>query len=142
MARMDINGLEEVERAFLLRGENAVKAVPLMLEAGAKVLITAQQKTAGELNITGRSRGALVKSIQADKVKSTGNAQYIEVYPHGTDKSHTRKGVANAEKGFVLEYGRSNMAARPWMSTANEKCAADVIEAQLKEWEAVTDGSG
>lgn len=142
MAKMSTTGLEEIERQFLLRKEAAVKAVPLMLEAGAKVLIAAQQEAAAKLNISRRSRGALVKSIKADKVKTKGSAAYVEVFPHGTDRSHTKKGVRNAEKGFVLEYGRSNMPARRWMSTANEACADAVVEAQLQEWERVTDGNG
>jgi hypothetical protein len=142
MAKFNTMGLEEIERQFLLAGEAAKKAVPLMIDAGVAVLIPAQQAEAAKLNISGRSRGALVKSIEADKLKGKDNEQYREVYPHGTDKSHTKAGVRNAEKGFVLEYGRSNMPARPWMSTANEKAAQAVIDAEFEVWERVKNGSG
>jgi HK97 gp10 family phage protein len=142
MAKFDCTGLEEVERQLLLRSEAAVKAVPLMLEAGAKVLIAAQQEEAKKLNISGRSKGALAASIKADKVKGAETSRYIEIYPHGVDRSHTRAGVRNAEKGFVLEYGRSNMPARPWMSAANEKAANDVVSAELEVWEKVNNEGG
>lgn len=142
MAKFNTVGLEDVERKFLQMGEAATKAVPLMLEAGAEVVVKAQQTEAQKLNISGRSRGALVKSIKADKTKGTGATRYKEVYPHGVDRSHTKKGVRNAEKGFVLEYGRSNMPARPWMAAANEKCADEVVGAQMKVWEDVNNGSG
>lgn len=142
MAKFNTVGLEDVERQFLQMGETATKAVPLMLDAGAEVVVQAQQTEAKRLNISGKSRGALVKSIKADKTKGTGATRYKEVYPHGVDRSHTKKGVRNAEKGFVLEYGRSNMPARPWMAAANEKCADQVVEAQLKVWEDMNNGSG
>jgi HK97 gp10 family phage protein len=142
MAKFNTAGLEEIERQFLLQSENAVKAVPLMLEAGANVIIEAQKAEAARLNISGRSKGALVNSIKADKVKGSETSRYFEVDPHGVDRSHTRAGVRNAEKGFVLEYGRSNMPAKPWMSTANEKAAEDVVSAELEAWEKVNNGSG
>ena len=142
MARFNTVGLEEVEKQFLKAGEAATKAVPLMLEAGAAVLIKAQQAEAQKLNISGRSRGALVKSIKADKVKGTNTSKYKEVYPQGIDRSHTKKGVRNAEKGFVLEYGRSNMPARPWIATANEQSADSVSNAMWEKWEGVKNGSG
>lgn len=135
MAKFNTTGIEDVERQFLQMGEAAVKAVPLMLEAGAAVLIKAQQAEAAKLNISGRSKGALVASIKADGVKSSGNSRFKEVFPHGTDKSHTKAGVRNAAKGFVLEYGRSNMPAKPWMATANAASEGAVNEAMWREWE-------
>lgn len=142
MAKFNTVGFEDVQRQFLQAGEAATRAVPLMLEAGAAVIVKAQQSEAARLNISGRSKGALVKSIKADQTKGDGNSRYKEVYPHGVDRSHTRAGVRNAEKGFVLEYGRSNMPAQPWMAPANEKSADEVTEAMWKEWEGTNGGSG
>lgn len=142
MAKFNTLGFEDIEKQFFNMGEAAVKAVPLMLEAGAQVIVKAQQTEAAKLNISGRSKGALMKSIRSDQTKGNGSSRYREVYPHGVDKSHTKKGVRNAEKGFVLEYGRSNMPAQPWMATANEKSADDVTEAMWETWEDVNNGSG
>ena len=56
----------------------------------------------------------------------------VEVYPDGKD----RHGVRNATKGFVLQYGRKNMPARPWFTAANTK-AADAVNAEMRRvWEA------
>jgi hypothetical protein len=142
MAEFNSVGLEDVERQLLFWTEAATKAAPKIIDAGVDVLITAQRAEAAKLKISGRSAGALVKSIKAGKLMGKDSAMYREVFPHGKDKNHTKKGVRNAEKGFVLEYGRSNMPARPWMSVANEKAADAVVEAQLKVWEAMTNGSG
>lgn len=141
MAKFNTVGLEDVERQFFQMSQAAEKAVPAMLDAGAEVIVKAQQAQARRLNISGRSRGALVRSIQADKTKGSGNSRYKEVYPHGIDRSHTKKGVRNAEKGFVLEYGRSNMPAQPWMATANAECADEVTEVMWEKWEEAN-GSG
>ena len=43
--------------------------------------------------------------------------------------------ICNAEKGFVLNYGRSNMPARPWFTAANEKAADDVVSEMRRVWE-------
>jgi len=142
MAKFNNVGLEEVERQLLFQRDAALKAVPKMIDAGVAVLIPAQQAEAAKLNISKRSKGALVESIKADKLIVAGSEQYREVFPHGTDKSHTKKGVRNAEKGFVLEYGRSNTQGTRWMSRANEKAADAVVEAQLAVWEGETNGSG
>ena len=142
MANFSTRGLEEVERQLLLRSENAVKAVPLMIDAGVTVIIRAQQAEAAKLTISGRSKGALVRSIKATPLKKDGSRQWRYVYPQGTDRSHTRKGVPNAEKGFVLEYGRTNMPATQWMSTANDHAFDDVIDAEFEVWEKMTNGSG
>jgi hypothetical protein len=142
MAEFNNVGLEDVEKLLLIQSAAVRKAAPLMLEAGARVLVAAQKAEAAKLNISGRSKGALVKSIKAGKVKTVGNSRIIEISPQGIDRSHTKAGVRNAEKAFVLEYGRSDMPARAWMSAANELCANDVYKAELEEWERVQNESG
>ena len=141
MAKFKVTGLEELQKQMMKLGANATKAVPLMLEAGAEVLIKAQQQEASQLNISGRSKGALARSIKSTKTKQSRGISYLEIYPQGVDKSHTKKGVRNEEKGFRLEFGRSNMSPRPWMSVANEKSNAAVNDAYQRVWEA-HNGSG
>lgn len=145
MANFNTVGLEEVEKQLLRHSEIATKAVPLMLKAGAEVLIEAQKaevdvlvreaKIRKDASKT-RSLGDLKKSIKATKVKNTGIEAHIEVYPHGKD----RDGTDNAEKGFVLEFGHTNMPAYPWMETANEK-SNDKLHAKMFEvWEGLNNG--
>lgn len=132
MAKIELSGLEEFQDRLLKQAETATKAIPAMLKAGATVLETAQQEQAAIMFKGNRSTGDLAKSIKAGGIKSKGTESYIEVFPQGTD----RHGVSNATKGFVQQYGRSNMPAKPWMTAANEKCGDEVTAAMRKEWEA------
>ena len=50
--------------------------------------------------------------------------------------------MRNATKGFIAEYGKKNVPARPWMSSANEKCSSKLHEAMRAKWsEVMGDGS-
>jgi HK97 gp10 family phage protein len=145
MANFNTVGLEEVEKLFLKQSAIATKAVPLMLKAGAAVLVEAQRaevdvlvreaKIRKDASQT-RSYGDLQKSIKATQPKSSSVEAYIEVYPQGKD----RDGTDNAEKGFVLEFGRTNMPAYPWMATANEKSHDKVHANMLEVWEGLNNG--
>ena len=148
MAKLSTVGLDDIINNIARRTEKAVRKIPKMLEAGAAVLVDAQKAEIDQMIAQGlakepahrgestRSLGELKKSIKKSKVKTDrGGMQYIEVYPQGKDS----KGEDNATKGFVLEYGRSNMSGYPWMTTANEKAADRVSEAQRAIWEADDD---
>jgi len=132
MAKFNVVGFDEVEKQFLRQSEIATKAVPKMLEAGADVLVEAQKREIDKLfGISKRSKGELKRSIKKSKTKLTSVDATIEVTPTGKDK----KGVRNAEKGFVLNFGRSNMPAQPWMDAANAKSEDKVHAEMLKVWE-------
>lgn len=149
MARFNAVGVDDIIASINRRTEKAVKKIPKMLEAGAAVLVEAQKaeidtmiaqglaREPAHKSETSRSLGELKKSIKATKVKTdkSGSA-YVEVYPHGKDS----KGESNATKGFVLEYGRTNMSGYPWMTSANEKAADAVSAAQREVWEEDSDG--
>lgn len=138
MAKFNVVGLDDVEKSFLRREQAAIEAVPRMLKAGAAVLVKAQQDEIERMDIV--DFRDMKNSIKAGKIKGNDTEQYIEVAPTGTD----RKGVRNAEKAFVAQYGRSygktDKAARPWMTVANEKSAPDVHKAMRDEWEAAQNG--
>jgi len=131
MAKFTVTGLDDVQEALLRQEAIAVAAVPEMLEAGGEVMKGAFQAETTKLNSTGRSTGALTASIKVSAVKERNGGKYIDIAPTGKD----RHGVRNAEKGFVLNYGRSNMPARPWFTTANESAAGDAISAMRRVWE-------
>ena len=72
-----------------------------------------------------------MRPSKVSAVKEIDGGKRVEIYPNGKDKH----GVRNAEKGFVLNYGRSNMPARPWFTAANEKAADDVVSEMRRVWE-------
>lgn len=136
-------GLEDVIEAFSNREQATVAAVPKMLKAGADVLIEAQKAEARAMGLN--DTGGFINSIKATAIKGDDTEKYVEIYPqgrakHGNDRKGDKSNVRYATIGFVAEYGTSSKAARPYMTTANEKAQGKVIAAQLEEWEKATNG--
>lgn len=158
MADFTVSGLDEMEALILQRSEAVNVIAPEMLNAGAKILIAAQKAELRQISTTDRSIGTLANSIGTGGVKKSadGLKVYIDVYPqgdqpHGSPGTGTRnngkkykrgksKLVSNAQVGFTIEYGSSEMRARPWRSVAAQKCAAAVHEAMRKVWEEKQNG--
>ena len=144
---VDFAGLEEMERMLLKNADAAVKHAEPILLAGAKVLVSAQKAALSRLSKGDRSDGELINSIGIGRVKKSksGSGVHTDIFPHGS-QSHISemnskgKKVRNANVGFMIEHGTSKMAARPWISEAENKAADAVNEAMAKEWEKVSDG--
>lgn len=136
-------GMEEVERSFLKREQAATKAVPLMLEAGAKVIAEAQQREAAAMGIN--ETAGFIQAIKPTPIKGSDTEKYIEVYPqgkakHGNESKKDKSNVRYATIGFINQYGTSSQAARPYMTAANEKARTQVMEEMYKVWEGVNNG--
>lgn len=135
MAKLDISGFNEFTDLLLKQDKIATEAVPEMLESAGKVVKEVLTESIIQKNFTKsgkRAFGDLKASIKVTKIKGKGEEKYVEVYPMGTD----RKGVSNATKGFVLNYGRSHMDAKPWFSDAQTK-AVEAGENEMRRiWEA------
>lgn len=136
-------GLEEVAQKFLRMEEAATKAVPLMLEAGANVLVKAQQDEAAAMGI--KETAGFIKSIKATQVKGDDTERYVEVYPqgkakHGNDRKGDKSNVRYATIGFIAQYGTSKIPARPYMTAANEKAHQQTTDAMYEVWKGVNNG--
>ena len=132
MANVKFAGIEDIEAKFLRREQNTVRAVPKMVVAGGQVLQKAQRDVARQMFKGDRSTGDLANSIKSDtKAKGDNIRKYVTVYPRGKD----RHGVKNATKGFVLQYGRTNMPAKPWLTIANNNAEQPVQDIMRKTWE-------
>lgn len=152
MAEFDTFGFDDVEKQLLRQSKIASEAVPKMLEAGADVIVKAHQE--GILREDLIRTGDFYRSIGiVGGAKITNIDAYITVEPKGKD----RKGVRNAEKGAIAEYGlrkgkvsakrrkkskdgkqifnNRNQAARPWMSESNERCKEKVHQVMREVWE-------
>ena len=114
-----------------LKTERAAKAVPKMLKAGGAVLVKAEQEEIRRTFTSNRVTGDLANSIKCTAVKKRGSGQCVEVYPHGKN----RRGERNATVGFVHQYGRSNMPARPWFTRSHQKATPEVQAAMRQAWE-------
>ena len=136
-------GLEEVAQKFLRMEEAATKAVPLMLEAGANVLVKAQQDEAAAMGI--KETAGFIQSIKTTQVKGDDTERYVEVYPqgkakHGNDRKGDKSNVRYATIGFIAQYGTSKIPARPYMTAANEKAHQQTIDAMYEVWKGVNNG--
>ncbi len=136
-------GLEDVAQKFLQMDEAATKAVPLMLEAGANVIIKAQQDEATAMGI--KETAGFIQSIKATPVKGDDTERYIEVYPqgkakHGNDRKGDKSNVRYATIGFIAQYGTSSIPARPYMTAANEKAHQQATDAMYEVWQGVNNG--
>lgn len=136
-------GLEEVAEKFLRMEAAATKAVPLMLKAGAEVLVNAQQNEAKQMGIN--ETAGFIQAIKATEVKGDDTEKYIEVYPqgkakHGNEKKSDKSKVRYATVGFINQYGTSAQPARPYMTSANEKAHDKVTEKMHEVWKGVNNG--
>lgn len=112
MAKFSVNGIDELAADLRRLGQlDNEKLVSDMLDAGAEVV--ADEWIHGILEATkpdGRSTGDMVRSVAPTKgIKKIGDVSAKEIYPQGKD----RKGVRNAEKAFILHYGKSKANQPP-----------------------------
>lgn len=129
MAKFELTGLGDIEKMLLNRETTVTAAVPDMIQAGANELIKAEQEEIERLKLV--DTGDMKKSVKATKIRKTDSGGFVEVYPQGKD----RKGVSNATKAFVAQYGKSGMSARPWLTAARAKSREKVSAAIRKERE-------
>lgn len=145
MARLNVEGFEEMELMIMRQEEAVERLAPEMLNAGAKVLAAAMGLTLRGVSRGNRSIGTLAGSIGIGTVKKSATSVYMDVYPqgdqpHGSPRKGKRGRVSNAQVGFMLEYGSSKMPARPWLAKAINAAAPGAQEAMRKVWEAGQDG--
>ncbi|MDO4837855.1 MAG: HK97 gp10 family phage protein [Clostridia bacterium] len=82
--------------------------------------------------------GGLAASIKAGAVKySAADGYYCEVAPTGTNAD----GENYAKIGNILEYGRSNMPARPWFAPTVDN-AADEVNSTIRDVFQAAQGEG
>ncbi len=129
MAKFELTGLGDIEKMLLNRETTVTAAVPDMIQAGADELIKAEQEEIERLKLV--DTGDMKKSVKATKIRKTDSGGFVEVYPQGKD----RKGVSNATKAFVAQYGKSGMSARPWLTAARAKSGEKVSAAIRKVWD-------
>lgn len=140
MGAFSTTGLEEVAEYLLHKNVEAERVIPEMLEAGAAVIVKAQQEEAAAMGI--KDTEGFIKSIKATKVKGSDTERHIEVYPqgkakHGNDRKGDKSNVRYATIGFIAQYGTSKTPARPYMTSANEKAHEAAYHAMYEIWEKV-----
>ena len=134
MATFDTFGLDSLELSFREMAKIPPDVQDKILNAQADVVVEAQRASAKSYGV--EDSGLMVDKIKKTKVKETKDGRVIHVYPQGSRK-RCNVTTRNAEIGFENEFGKKGQEARPWMQTANERCAEETTAAGaavLDEW--------
>jgi len=133
MARFQTDGLDDLIEDLKSLGETTGELADKMLLAGAEEVKQAWRRAAKLHNLI--DTGDMFNSIgYSRKPKMVSDIKMIDIYPQGTD----RKGIRNAEKAFILNYGGSNQKKRPathWIDTADDLSAEPVEKAMREVYE-------
>lgn len=130
MARFDTSGLDAVLEEMKQEEQLTGPAADAMLMAGAEEVKKAWKRSAEEHGH--RATGAMIESIgYAREPKQADDVRSIDIYPRGKDK----KGVRNAEKAFILNYGTSKMHGSGWVDDADKYSEETAIPAMIQVWE-------
>ena len=137
MARFDTSGLDEIINQMQRMGQDEGPVADEMVNAAVEVIKEEWKKSAEKHGHV--DTGAMIESIGIGPGPvRAGNIVYRDVYPQGTDG----KGVRNATKAFILNYGRSKMPGSYWVDDADEQSAAPVQEVCEAIWNRFLSESG
>lgn len=147
MARLSVNGLNDLLDDFTIWNNLPESVAKDMLNAGADVVVRAQRKEIAQQWSGPYSHGISAKCVKKGRVKWALDGGYIIfVHPEGTRKRGKTK-ISNAEIAFLNEYGVSGPGRgrghkkrtdpkrtlpRPAIRTANEKSLEKVLSAGAK----------
>jgi hypothetical protein len=130
MARFELSGFDDVLDEMKRLGELSGDVADRMLMAGAEV-VKKEWKASAERS-GHRDTGDMIASINyARKPKTAGDIRTIDIYPQGKDS----KGVRNAEKAFILNYGTKTRKASQWVDKADQASGEPVMQAMTKIWD-------
>lgn len=127
MARFDTTGLDAIISQMETMGALVSDVAEDMVQAACEEIKQAwrEEIEARGMVDTGAMRDSVGYKRQPTKLP---DVVYNEVYPQGKDA----KGVRNAEKAFILHYGKHNMQATYWADAADKK-ADSRVEQKLTE---------
>ena len=127
MARIDFTGLDDVIARFEKEGTKLARLAPQALKAGGEILAERMR------DLCPKDSGQLARHIRVEEPKGdAASGYYVDVLPYGTRRAagtYGGKSQPYTRIAFVLEHGRSNMAARPFMQPAADQCERAITEA-------------
>lgn len=127
MAKLNVTGMEQTIKSLEQMGEHIGPVADAMLTAAGREVVKGWQYSAAK-NKHFRT-GALYDSIKMTPPKTARGERVVIVTPAGIDKYNRRKPVRNAEKGFVLNYGRDNMPGSHWVDEGDEMAEGPAVNA-------------
>ena len=133
MARFDMTGLDELMKDMERKGQLVGEVADQMIAAGAEEVVNAWKTKAAQFTKSRpRAHGDMAASVKSGGSIRGGNVTYAEIAPQGTD----RKGVRNAEKAFILHYGKKGYPATHWVDEAEDAAKGPVQQRFEAIWDA------
>lgn len=127
MATFKVNGITNVIKDWQQAAQKSPQLCRSMLEAGAAEAVTVMKKHIEQSGLIDTHK--MIDSVKPTKIKEDGGFGFsCDVYPQGKDK----KGVRNAEKAFVNNYGttgRRKVPATQFFERAVQEMADAVPDA-------------
>ncbi len=137
MARFDTSGIDDIIDEIIRLGDTGEAVGDEMLMAGAEEVKQAWRESAEKHKH--RDTGDMIDSIgYPRRPKNVGGVREIDIYPQGRD----RKGVREAEKGFILHYGTSSIPGSHWVDDADEASGPKVQAAMEKIYDNFLNNGG
>lgn len=137
MADFGVSGIDELAMELKKLGQlDNGDLVGEMLEVGADVVVEEWKNGVQKAvkNKRDRSTGELLESITTNKgIQKLDDVSAKTIYPAGKDS----KGVRNAEKAFILHYGKSGQAPTLFVDDAEaaaEDKAVDAMEQVFNDY--------
>ena len=130
MAKVDMKMPEDFLEKISKLNDRFDEIAPLDLEAGAEHVIAKARSNLSEVIGKGtkyksRSTGALMASLGVTPAKQNRDGNWdIKV---GIGNSKDSKGVSNALKAMVIEYGKSGQPAKPWLKRTKSSSRKDCL---------------
>lgn len=131
MARITMKLPDEFLKAMSKLGDKFDTVAPKVLEAGGKVVLSQMKSNLSavvgkDTKYPSRSTGSLEQSLGITPALQDRKGEWNIRVGVGDDKDS--KGVPNAMKAQILEYGKSGQPAKPWMKPARSKSRKEAIE--------------
>ena len=135
MARFEMDGFDELLAEMKQLGELSGDVADEMLIAGAEEVKKAWKESA--LRHGHKDTRDMIDSIDySRKPKTASDIRSIDIYPKGKD----RKGVRNAEKAFILHYGKKGKPASQWVDDAEKRAEPAALAVMTEIWEKHLEG--
>ncbi len=127
MAKCSMSGFDELAADLKkLEQLDNDELVGEMLDAGAEIVVREWKNGIQKTIKTKRSKGELLESIGTGKgIEKIGGVSAKTIYPIGKDS----KGVRNAEKAFILHYGKSGQTPTFFVDDAEAAAEDEAVEA-------------
>lgn len=138
MAKADIKMPEEFLKKLSKLNDKFDEIVPRVLNAGAEPVIKKSRSNLDSVIGKGtkqksKSTGELIGSLGVTRARQDREGNWnIKI---GIGNSKDSKGVSNALKGMVLEYGKSGQPPKPWLipaKSSSKKACINEMKAKLE----------